>query len=71
MGKVIIVDMILDDKKEEESETQLLYDVLMMTVLTGKERSEKELAKIFLAAGFKTYNIHPLLKLRSLIELFP
>lgn len=44
---------------------------MMMTVLTGKERTEKEIAKIFLAAGFKTYKIHPLLKMRSVIELFP
>lgn len=72
-GKVIIVDMILDDKEKEDeaTETQLLFDVLMMTALTGKERTEKEWANLFLASGFKTYNIYPLLSLRSVIEVFP
>nr|S5DWK8.1 RecName: Full=Flavonoid 8-O-methyltransferase 1; Short=ObF8OMT-1; AltName: Full=8-hydroxysalvigenin 8-O-methyltransferase; AltName: Full=Pilosin 8-O-methyltransferase [Ocimum basilicum]AGQ21572.1 flavone 8-O-methyltransferase [Ocimum basilicum] len=72
-GKVIIVDMILGYEKQQDEavETQLFFDMMMMTTLTGKERTEQEWAKIFFAAGFKTYKIYPLLGLRSLIEVFP
>nr|AAR09603.1 O-methyltransferase [Mentha x piperita] len=72
-GKVIVIDMILKDEKQHHkgTETQLLFDVLMMTALTGKERTEKEWANLFFAAGFKTYKIHPVLRLRSVIEIFP
>ncbi|KAH6764042.1 hypothetical protein C2S51_015291 [Perilla frutescens var. frutescens] len=72
-GKVIVVEMILDDKKGDHkaTETQLFFDALMMTANIGKERSEKEWANLFFAAGFKTYKIHPVLRLRSVIEVFP
>ncbi|KAI3465784.1 hypothetical protein Pfo_022447 [Paulownia fortunei] len=48
-GKVIIVKMIVDDEKEdhEATETQLFFDMLMMVDATGKERTEKEWAKLF------------------------
>ncbi|XP_057796261.1 8-hydroxyquercetin 8-O-methyltransferase-like [Salvia miltiorrhiza] len=71
-GKVIIVDMIVGDEREEHeaTETKLLIDALMMAVVTGKERTEKEWAKLFVAAGFQKYNITPVLGLRSVIEVF-
>ncbi|KAL4289696.1 hypothetical protein GQ457_14G021510 [Hibiscus cannabinus] len=76
--KVIILEMVVMDKeklvKEENSktfETQLLMDVLMMAVLTGRERREEEWAKLFFAAGFSHYKIIPILGLRSLIEVYP
>ncbi|XP_057796254.1 8-hydroxyquercetin 8-O-methyltransferase-like [Salvia miltiorrhiza] len=72
-GKVIIVEIVLDYEKQEDDaiETQLSMDMLMMTLLTGKERTEKEWAKLFYAAGFQNYKITPILGLRSVIEVFP
>ncbi|KAL0405097.1 UNVERIFIED_CONTAM: Trans-resveratrol di-O-methyltransferase [Sesamum latifolium] len=82
IGKVIIIEMVVgDDEKEEnynyddatqtQTQTQLFFDMLMMTEVSGKERSEKEWRSLFLAAGFTHYNITPVLGLRSVIEVFP
>ncbi|MED6137354.1 putative O-methyltransferase 3 [Stylosanthes scabra] len=75
-GKVIIIDMVVmeeDEKKGDDKsvETQLFFDMLMMVLLTGKERNEKEWAKLILSAGFSYYKITPVLGLRSLIEIYP
>ncbi|XP_034924826.1 trans-resveratrol di-O-methyltransferase [Populus alba] len=72
-GKVIIIDMVVENNKEEEgsTETQLFFDMLMMILVTGKERNEKEWAKLFTDAGFSHYKINPVLGLRSLIEVYP
>ncbi|KAL1561669.1 Flavonoid 8-O-methyltransferase 1 [Salvia divinorum] len=71
--KVIIVDMVVDEEKQahEVTETQLLMDVLMMAHYPGKERTEKEWAKLFAAAAFKNYKITPTLGVNSIIEVFP
>ncbi|CAA2971049.1 trans-resveratrol di-O-methyltransferase-like [Olea europaea subsp. europaea] len=68
-GKIIIIDMIIDDQKEDNEaiETQLHFDMLMMALLTGRERNEKEFATIFYDAGYK---IIPILGLRSVIEVY-
>ena len=57
------MDMVVDDEKQahETTKTHLLMDVLMMGHYTGKERTEKEWAKLFAAAGFKNYKITPTL----------
>ncbi|KAG5622496.1 hypothetical protein H5410_007714 [Solanum commersonii] len=76
-GKVVIIDMVLDrdeDEDEDEAnmtEVKLIYDVAMIVLLTGRERTEKEWENLFLEAGFMTYKITPLFGLRSLIEIFP
>ncbi|CAI0445124.1 unnamed protein product [Linum tenue] len=72
-GKVIIIDIVMNEKKDEHelAGTKLLYDLLMMLVVNGKERSEKEWERLFLEAGFKHYKITALVGLRSLIEVFP
>ncbi|KAJ7981527.1 O-methyltransferase [Quillaja saponaria] len=72
-GKVIIIDMIMENKKgdDESVETQLFFDMLMMALLTGRERNEKEWAKLIFSAGFSDYKITPILGLRSLIEVYP
>ncbi|PIN26259.1 Hydroxyindole-O-methyltransferase [Handroanthus impetiginosus] len=71
--KVIIVEMVVDDNKENHKaiETQLFFDMLMMVDYNGKERTEEEWAKLFYAAGFTSYKITTLLGLRSVIEVFP
>lgn len=44
---------------EKARETQLLLDMLLMMVLVGgKEREEKEMAKLFADASFSQYNNH-------------
>jgi trans-resveratrol di-O-methyltransferase len=72
-GKVIIIDIVIDDKKDEHEITnaKLLFDMLMMVVVTGRERYEKEWEKLFLEAGFSHYKIKPMFGLRSLIEVYP
>ncbi|KAK4486971.1 hypothetical protein RD792_006286 [Penstemon davidsonii] len=65
--------LLLDVGKEDHEaiETQLFFDMEMMIMFTGKERTEKEWAKLFFDAGFINYKITPMLGLRSLIEVFP
>ncbi|CAI9787644.1 unnamed protein product [Fraxinus pennsylvanica] len=71
-GKVIIIDMIVDDGKVDDKaiETQLFFDMEMMVHVTGRERNEKEWAKLFHEAGFTYYKITPVLGLRSVIEVY-
>ena len=72
-GKVIIIDIVINEKQDEAdvTETKLLMDMLMMTMVNGREIDEKEWEKLFLKSGFRHYKITPLFGLRSLIELFP
>lgn len=71
-GKVIIVDMIVDEKQDEEAvETQLLFDMMMLMMVPGRERTENEWAKLFVDSGFTSYKITPVLGVRSLIEVYP
>ncbi|XP_050205281.1 trans-resveratrol di-O-methyltransferase-like [Mercurialis annua] len=69
-GKVIIIDIVMGNH-ENWTETQLLYDMEMMACVSGKERNEKEWAKLFLDSGFTTYKIHNVLGPRALIEVYP
>ncbi|MED6116378.1 hypothetical protein PIB30_099772 [Stylosanthes scabra] len=74
--KVIIIEMVIMEENEikcddESVETQLFSDALMMVTFAGKERNEKEWAKLIFSAGFSNYKISPILGLRSLIELYP
>ncbi|KAL2231188.1 UNVERIFIED_CONTAM: putative O-methyltransferase 3 [Sesamum indicum] len=68
-GKVIIIEMVV--KENESVETQLLLDMLMMALVGGKERTEKEWADLISDAGFSGYRIYPVLPLRSIIEIYP
>lgn len=73
-GKVIIIDIVINDNKENDddlTEAKLNCDLLMMAVLTGRERSEKDWKNLFLDSGFSHYKITPMFDLRSLIEVFP
>ncbi|OVA00009.1 O-methyltransferase [Macleaya cordata] len=71
-GKMIILDVVMEDRKQEHDSTeiQLLFDMIMMTI-GGKERTEKEWKKLFLESGFTDYKITPLLGFRSIIEVYP
>ncbi|XP_047338037.1 trans-resveratrol di-O-methyltransferase-like [Impatiens glandulifera] len=72
-GKVIIIDMVVDEENDEFeiTEAKLIFDMIMMVLLTGRERNKKEWEKIFLEAGFSHYKISSLFGLRSLIEVYP
>lgn len=73
-GKVIIIDIVIGDESEEDEASmgiKLCFDMLMMTVVQGKERNEKEWANLFQEAGFTEYRITPLEGIRSLIEVYP
>ncbi|CBI21922.3 unnamed protein product, partial [Vitis vinifera] len=71
-GKVIIIDIVMENNKGDEAvEAQLFYDILMMVVVAGKERNEREWENLFLAAGFAHYKITSTLGPRSLIEVYP
>ncbi|XP_057984644.1 flavonoid 8-O-methyltransferase 1-like [Hevea brasiliensis] len=72
-GKLIIIDMVIGsgEKDKDAMETQLFFDMLMMALVNGQERNEKEWAKLFFDAGFSDYKIKPMLGLRSIIEVYP
>ncbi|EEF37286.1 trans-resveratrol di-O-methyltransferase [Ricinus communis] len=73
-GKLIIIDMVLENRQvtdHQSIESQLFFDMLMMTLQTGKQRNKKEWGKLFLDAGFSDYKITPILGLRSVIEVYP
>jgi hypothetical protein len=71
-GKVIIVDMVVGSpSKAEYYREQVLFDLLMMVMTTGKERDEHEWRKIFMDAGFTHHKTRPVLGSMALIELYP
>ncbi|CAL1410911.1 unnamed protein product [Linum trigynum] len=72
-GKVIVIDIVVNEKNDDHelAGMKLRFDMLMMLLLKGKERSEKEWEGLFLEAGFKHYKITPLFGFSSLIEVFP
>ncbi|KAL1348721.1 probable O-methyltransferase 3 [Arachis hypogaea] len=75
-GKVIIIDMVVedDDKKgcyDQSLETQLFFDMLMMMLFSGKERNKREWSNLIVSAGFTDYTVTPIFGLRSIIEIYP
>ncbi|KAI3892500.1 hypothetical protein MKX03_018061 [Papaver bracteatum] len=76
-GKVIIIDAVIEeDEKKQESddsitETQLLFDIMMMAFVNGKERTQKEWEKLFIDSGFTDYKITHVQGFRSFIEVYP
>ncbi|KAL0922895.1 hypothetical protein M5K25_006929 [Dendrobium thyrsiflorum] len=72
-GKVIVIDMVVGVGINTKvlMETQLLFDLEMMIVATGKERDENEWRELFVAAGFSDYKITSSIGLRSIIEVYP
>jgi trans-resveratrol di-O-methyltransferase len=72
-GRVIAMDLVVGSSPEDAkaTETQLLWDVMMMGVVGSPERDEREWRKIFEDAGFSGYKIVALLGIRSVIEVYP
>ncbi|KAK9092407.1 hypothetical protein Syun_027318 [Stephania yunnanensis] len=74
VGKVIIIDIVVDYEKgetHESTELQLMFDMLLMVSMNGIERTETEWEKLFIESGFSSYKITPFLDFRSVIEVFP
>ncbi|KAI7749345.1 hypothetical protein M8C21_032951 [Ambrosia artemisiifolia] len=72
-GKLIIIDMVVmnEEPGNKTLETQLRCDMTMMTLATGRERNEKDWAKLFSNVRFSDYKITPILGFRSVIEVYP
>ncbi|KAL9297270.1 hypothetical protein ACSQ67_023166 [Phaseolus vulgaris] len=72
-GKVIVVDIVMNESEDEEelNELKLLYDVRMTCLINGKERKEQEWKKLFVEAGFQSYKISPFTGYLSLIQIYP
>ncbi|XP_062206897.1 trans-resveratrol di-O-methyltransferase-like [Phragmites australis] len=72
-GRVIVMDLVVGSSPADEraTETQLLWDVMMMGVVGSPERDEREWRKIFEDAGFSGYKIVAVLGIRSVIEVYP
>ncbi|CAJ1978866.1 unnamed protein product [Sphenostylis stenocarpa] len=72
-GKVIIIEMVMENKKEDRelTETEIFFDMQMMILVNGKERNEKEWASLVFSAGFSNYKITATLGLLSVIEVYP
>ncbi|XP_021747938.1 trans-resveratrol di-O-methyltransferase-like [Chenopodium quinoa] len=73
-GKVIIIDIVVDpqtDNYKGFDDAQLLFDMEMMSVTEGQERTKQEWENIFTVAGFSDYSILPISGLRSAIVLYP
>ncbi|KAL6905510.1 hypothetical protein ACP4OV_003111 [Aristida adscensionis] len=71
-GKVIIIDTVVGSSESKQIfEAQLLMDLNMMVLVSGKEREESKWSEMFTDAGFTQYMISPILGCRSLIEVYP
>ncbi|KVG04787.1 Caffeate O-methyltransferase (COMT) family [Cynara cardunculus var. scolymus] len=73
-GKLIIIDMVVKNHEVDSAEslqTQLFFDMLMMTLVTGKERTQEDWIKLLVDVGFSDCKFSPILGLRSLIEAYP
>ncbi|CAL4947403.1 unnamed protein product [Urochloa decumbens] len=72
-GRVIVMELVVGSSPADEkaTETQLLWDVMMMGVVGSPERDEREWRKIFKDAGFSGYKITAVLGIRSVIEVYP
>ncbi|KAJ0683026.1 putative trans-resveratrol di-O-methyltransferase [Helianthus annuus] len=72
-GKVIIIEIVLKDEElgNKTLETQLFYDMFEFTMAKGRQRSEKDWAKLFHDACFSGYKIYPVLGIRYVIKVYP
>ena len=73
IGKVIIVDIILEkDNNDLFDETHIVIDLLMMALTSGgKERTELEWKKLLEEGGFPRYKIIKIPTVPSIIEAYP
>lgn len=72
-GKLIIIDIVLEDPKNttEYVQAQHNMDMMMLVLYAAKERTKKEWEKLFNEAGFNEFKITSILGSNSLIEVYP
>ncbi|XP_008236089.1 PREDICTED: 3'-hydroxy-N-methyl-(S)-coclaurine 4'-O-methyltransferase 2-like isoform X2 [Prunus mume] len=75
-GKVIIIEVVIDEKDEKEdiklTNVRLMLDTVMMAhTNTGKERTLKEWGYVLGEAGFSQHTITPIHAVYSVIQAFP
>ncbi|CAN0908486.1 Probable O-methyltransferase 3 [Linum grandiflorum] len=76
LGKVIVIDMVLFNQttvdNKDITRVQLCTDMMMLTLVNGKERTENEFKNLFVEAGFTGgYKIVKTLGTRCVIEVYP
>jgi isoflavone-7-O-methyltransferase len=72
-GKLVLVEMVINDQKDEQelTKTRLFVDMEMMLLCNGRGRNEIEWKKLFLEAGLSHYKITATSGLNSIIEVYP
>ncbi|XVE67216.1 hypothetical protein DITRI_Ditri08aG0142400 [Diplodiscus trichospermus] len=72
-GKVIIVDVVLEENKDDKLKSiRLMLDMVMMAhTIKGKERTLKEWSYVLEEAGFTRFNVKPINAVQSVIEAYP
>ncbi|KAK9748795.1 hypothetical protein RND81_02G081700 [Saponaria officinalis] len=72
-GKVIIIDVVIKETKDDDlSSAQLKFDIQMLAqTIGGKERTEEEWKQLFIKAGYVDYKILHILGSRSIIVVYP
>ncbi|KAK9088033.1 hypothetical protein Syun_030427 [Stephania yunnanensis] len=73
-GKVIVVDVALEDEGSHEdalSGSRLALDMDMLVTTGGKERTKEDWEKLVKLAGFKGCKIRHIGAIQSVIELIP
>ena len=68
-GKIIIVDCVVPENNEPDFSK--FFDLNMMVMTGGKERTEKEFAQLLSAAGFKLRRVIPTKVPTSIVEAEP
>jgi hypothetical protein len=71
-GKIIIIEVLVNPSLGPIIyESQVLFDVVMMTMTKGCQRDENSWAEIFKKAGFSDYKIVKKLGARAVFEVYP
>ncbi|GMH02935.1 hypothetical protein Nepgr_004774 [Nepenthes gracilis] len=73
-GKVIIVEAVIGEKKEDDEleDVRLMLDMVMMAHTgKGKERTLEEWKHLIMESGFSRFTVNPLHAVQSVIVLYP
>jgi O-methyltransferase/methyltransferase family protein len=69
-GKLLVVELVLPPGGDEPFIGKWM-DLHMLVMASGRERTEEEYGKVFLAAGFDLKSVHPLPNGQSIVEAVP
>jgi len=67
-SKIFIIDNVITPEDPLPVMKKVFVDLIMMTMLPGKERTEKEFSKLFSSAGLKLENVYETRGLFSIVE---